>query len=414
MKYFRLPDLGEGLPEAEIVEWHVQVGDVVQIDQNLVSVETAKAIVDVPSPFAGEIAALFGAAGDIIHTGEPLVEFAEAGQHDHPKTGAATTTAATSAPKPSDNLSTPTAPSTNNEESNRPDSGTVVGQLQATQTSQQAEQFFIGASPSSRNVRHGQATPAVRALAKRLQVDLDQVPLDARGHISAQNVEYTAAMQAQHGQAEPVRGVRRAMAQAMTTSHQQVVPVTLFEDADIDDWPSGTDTTLRLIRALSDACRKVPALNVWFDGETMTRRLRQQVNIAIAVDTPEGLFVPVLKDVNHRSDADLRNGLDALRKDVMNRTIPPAEMQGGTITLSNFGTMAGRYANPVVVPPQVAILGAGVARDEVVARQRQIAIRRILPLSLTFDHRAVTGGEAARFMAAVVVSLQKADTNPLV
>ncbi len=368
MKYFKLPDLGEGLPEAEIVNWHVAVGDQVEVDQLLVEVETAKAIVEVPSPCAGTIVALFGAKGDVIHTGEPLVEF------DHQESG---------------------------------DSGTVVGKLaQAPGASE--DHFIIGAAPSSRQAHHARATPAVRALAARLQVDLDQLSPGPAGLITAAEVEKAAHLEQQHGAAESLKGVRRAMANAMAASHSQVVPVTLHEDADIHDWAPGTDITIRLVQAIACACRKNPAVNAWFDGTSMSRRLRQVVDLGIAVDTAEGLFVPVLRNVASRDEADLRAGLDRLRQDVVKRTIPPAEMQGATITLSNFGTIAGRYANPIVVPPQVAIVGAGVVREEVVARAQQIAIRRILPLSVTFDHRAVTGGEAARFLKTLIMALTKA------
>ncbi|MCP5162340.1 MAG: 2-oxo acid dehydrogenase subunit E2 [Hahellaceae bacterium] len=369
MKYFKLPDLGEGLPEAEIVKWHVAVGDKIQTDQLLVEVETAKAIVEVPSPCDGTIVALFGAEGDVIHTGEPLVEFDNEASHD---------------------------------------TGTVVGKLQQAEISAGEDHFIVGAAPSSLQVQHGRATPAVRALAQRLNVNLDQVTPGPHGLISAAEVEKAAQLDQQHGSAEPLKGVRRAMAHAMTHSHSQVVPVTLHDDADIHDWPAGTDITMRLVQALAVACRKNPALNAWFDGNTMSRRLRQSVDLGIAVDTEEGLFVPVLRDVANRSQDALREGLNQLREDVAKRTIPPAEMQGATITLSNFGTIAGRYASPIVVPPQVAIVGAGVIREEVVARQQQIAIRRLMPLSITFDHRAVTGGEAARFLKTLIMALQKA------
>lgn len=368
MKYFKLPDLGEGLPEAEIVKWHASVGDQVEVDQLLVEVETAKAIVEVPSPQAGTIAALFGSEGDIIHTGEPLVEF---------------------------------------EDGEVADSGTVVGELKTAKQSSAGDDFIIGAAPSSRKASHGNASPATRALADRLNVDLHSVSATGpQGTITSADVERAANTQKTHGEAESLRGVRRTMALNMARSHSEVVPVTLFDDADIDHWPVDTDITMRLARAIASACEASPSLNGWFYGENLSRRLKPDVDLGIAVDTEDGLFVPVLRNINHREINELRQGLDALRKDVLNRSIPPKEMQGASITLSNFGTMAGRYANPVVVPPQIAIVGAGVIREEVVARNRQIAIHKIMPLSLTFDHRAATGGEAARFMKALIDDLQ--------
>ncbi|MBY4675995.1 dihydrolipoamide acetyltransferase family protein [Marinobacterium arenosum] len=369
MKYFKLPDLGEGLPEAEILEWHVKEGDTVKTDQVLVSVETAKAIIEVPSPQDGVIAHLFGQSGDTIHTGEPLVEFANEEQED---------------------------------------SGTVVGKIGTASQESKTDDFIIGAAPSSRHHHGVRATPAVRALAQRLQVDLNTLSGSGRdGAITPEDVQKAAEMDRQHGPAEPLRGVRKQMARTMAQAHSEVVPVTIFDDADIDGWPKGTDITMRLVQAIAAACKREPRLNSWFDGQQLTLRNHESIHLGVAVDTEQGLFVPVLRDIGNRAPEDLRDGLNRLRADVKARTIPPKELQGATITLSNFGTIAGRYGTPIVVPPQVAILGAGVIRREPVAVDDKILLRRILPLSLTFDHRAATGGEAARFMAAVVESLQQ-------
>mgnify|MGYP000034593506 CR=1 FL=1 len=372
MKYFKLPDLGEGLPEAEIVTWHVKVGDTVKTDQLMVEVETAKAIVEIPSPQDGVIMALFGEEGDMIHTGEPLVEF-ECDQNE--------------------------------------DSGTVVGDLKQAESATVADHFIIGAAPSSQQALHAQATPAVRALAKHLNVDLAQISVEqGKNHISASDIEKAAELQITHGEAQVLKGVRRTMAKNMALSHSQVVPVTVVEDVDIDDWDTSesinTDLTMRLIHAISYACKQSPKLNAWFDGNTLSLRVLNKVNVGIAVDSDAGLFVPVLNDIGSRSLSDLRKGLNQMRADIKKRTIPPSQMQGATITLTNFGTIAGRYANPVVMPPQVAIIGCGVSREEVVARNGKMLIRKILPLSITFDHRAATGGEAARFMAALLEDLK--------
>jgi pyruvate dehydrogenase E2 component (dihydrolipoamide acetyltransferase) len=138
----------------------------------------------------------------------------------------------------------------------------------------------------------------------------------------------------------------------------------------------------------------------------------KKIDLGIAVDTAEGLFVPVLRDVGNRDAPDLRRGLDAMKAAVLSRKIPPEELRGYTITLSNFGTFAGRYADPIVVPPTVAILGAGKIRPAVVAVAGEPAVHRILPISLSFDHRAATGGEAARFLAAVLADLERPSAGP--
>ncbi|MDT4826117.1 Dihydrolipoyllysine-residue acetyltransferase component of pyruvate dehydrogenase complex [compost metagenome] len=205
---------------------------------------------------------------------------------------------------------------------------------------------------------------------------------------------------------ERLRGVRRSMAINMARSHAEVVPVTLFGDADLHRWPEARDPLIRLGKAIAAACEAEPILNSWFDGRALSIRQHDKLDLGIAVDTPDGLFVPVLRDVGGRSADDLKEGVARLSADVKARSIPPQEMMGATITLSNFGTLFGRYATPVVVPPQVAIIGAGGIRDEVVAWEGKPAVHPVLPLSLTFDHRAVTGGEAARFLKALVQALE--------
>ncbi|MDH3688665.1 MAG: 2-oxo acid dehydrogenase subunit E2 [Gammaproteobacteria bacterium] len=371
MKTFLLPDLGEGLTEAEIVEWHVKVGDEIKTDAPLVSVETDKAIVEVPSPRSGRIAKLHAQVGDVVETGRPLMQFADGVDE-------------------------------------RADTGTVVGEVKAGE--EKVEEKAVSTAKAGSATAGVKATPAVRALARRMNVDLSFVkPSGPDGLVTAADVERVAKRFAELGPPEPLRGARRAMAHHMTQAHSEVVPATVVADADIHQWmEDGADITVRLVHAIVAGCTQEPALNTWFDGHALARRVLQKIDVGIAVDTKDGLFVPVLRDVANRSNNDLREGLDRLRADVKARRVPPEELRGSTITLSNFGMIAGRYAAPVVVPPAVAILGAGQIRDEVVAVDGAPTVHRILPLSLTFDHRAVTGGEAARFLAAVINSLESA------
>ncbi len=365
---FHLPDLGEGLPDAEIVQWHVAEGDTVVQDQPLVSVETEKAVVEVPSPRPGRIAKLHARTGDIVEVGQPLVEFA-AGEAEQ-----------------------------------RKDAGTVVG------TVEEGEERLEESGPRRAAPEGIRATPAVRALARRLDVDLAQVSPSGRdGAISSEDVQRAARTLREMGQLEPLRGPRRAMARNMASAHREVAAVTLCDDACIDAWPAGSDLTIRLLRALVAGCRAEPSLNAWYDSQELGRRIIPRIDVAIAVDTADGLFVPVLRDAGNRSAEELRAGLEQMKTDIRARAVPPDEMRGYTITLSNFGTFCGRYATPIVQPPSVAILGAGRARDEIVAVDGQPQLRRILPLSLSFDHRAVTGGEAARFLAAVIADLECAN-----
>ncbi len=360
---FTLPDLGEGLHEAEIVSWHVTEGDHVVTDQPLVAVETDKAVVEIPSPQSARVTRLCAGTGERVAVGEPLVEFEPAGA--------------------------------------QADAGTVVGTIEETAGTPPA----AAAGPAA-----GRMTPAVRALARKLGVDTALVQgTGPAGVITKTDVERAAQVLAAATPAVPLRGARRAMAERMAKAHAEVVPATVTDVADVDAWPARTDVTMRLVHAVAAGCSASPALNAWFEPETMSRRLHERIDLGIAVDLDDdGLFVPVLRDVGGRDPADLKRGLEQLEADVRQRTIPLGEMRGQTFTLSNFGTVGGRHAELVVVPPQVAILGVGRMTKQVVPTGGAPAVHRLLPLSLTFDHRAVTGAEAARFLRAVVEDLERA------
>jgi len=427
MTTFNLPDLGEGLAEAEIVRWHVNVGDAVTADQPMVAVETAKAVVEVPVPFSGVIRRLHGQPGDIIPTGAPLIEF---------DTGATTPTAARAGPILSSAASAGTS-----------DAGTVVGSMPVSDV-ELIESAQPGGEPRGNNGEGGyghatesdgtpantsaervRAAPAARALAKKLGIDLTQINgsgrggvivvddvigraaardgLDARRSDSGNHGNHPGATAAPFTGGERLRGMRRAMAQSMSLARDNVASCTIFDDADLHRWSSEQDITTRLLRAIAAAARAEPALNAWFDGNTQIRRLATQTNIGIAVDTPEGLIVPVLRDVGGRTPSELRHELDRLKRAARDRTAAPDDLRDATFMLSNFGMIAGRYATPVVVPPTVAILGSGRLTRDIVAVADGMEAHLRMPLSLTFDHRCVTGGEAARFLAAILRDLEK-------
>jgi len=366
MPQFLLPDLGEGLEEAEIVTWHVNEGDHVVVDQPLVSVETDKAVVEVPSPQSGRIAHLFGSKGSVVKVGAPLVEFAEGVQED---------------------------------------TGTVVGQLDREDTTSSKRET----REEPTRARSVQVLPAVRALARKLDVDLNLVQATGPGGtVTRADVERASKSLAEAGPAEPLRGMRRAMAQRMAAAHAEVARTTVIDEADVDDWTKGEDVTIRLARAIAAACKAQSSLNAWYNAQTGERRLLKRIDLGIAVDLEDGLIVPVLRNIGEREARDLRAGLDRMRADAAARSIPPEELRGATITLSNFGMIGGRFANLVVVPPQVAIVGAGRIDRRVVVHNGEPAVRRILPLSLTFDHRVITGGEATRFLMTLKSDLERA------
>lgn len=385
---FNLPDLGEGLPEAEIVSWHVKEGQRVEVDQPLLSVETAKAVVDVPSPYSGNIVRLHAKAGDTVQTGKPLVEF-DLPSHDQGKV------AGQSAPS---------------------NQGMVVGHM-ASHNEELVDRAIVGRGRRTyRDRERVRAAPAVRMLAKRLGVELSACPATGRhGLVSVDDVLARANLSKSQQRAPAVpgltdadklRGPRKAMAQSMSLSRDEIAMCTIFDDADIDAWKDRGDISIRLVRAIVAGVKAEPALNALFDPAGPSRKLMEQVHLAIAVDTSEGLIVPVLRDVTSQSATQLRAQLDDIKQRTRARTITPEEMRDYTFTLSNFGTVAGRYATPLVVPPTVAILGAGKLQRDVVAGAKAPEIHVRLPLSLTFDHRCVTGGEALRFLAAVIADLQ--------
>ena len=305
MTIFHLPDLGEGLAEATIHEWHVKTGDTVKTDQLMVSVETAKAVVEVPSPYDGIIKQLFGKAGDVIKTGEALIEI---------ETQSAT--------------------------------ATVAGKLETSDIILAPETFT--------------------------------------------QANTTSAWQSN---AEKLSGIRLSMSQNMRRAADEVVPASIFDEADISAWPEKSDITARLIQALCYACQKEPELNAWFDGRQQKRLIHKEVHLGLALDTPQGLLVPVIKNAHTKSASELRDTINQFKT----THLTPDHFQGGTITLSNIGTMAGYFATPVVLPPTVAIVASGKINKQT----------RKLPLSLTFDHRTVTGGEASRFLGAMLEFLAK-------
>ncbi|WP_058833767.1 dihydrolipoamide acetyltransferase family protein [Luteimonas abyssi] len=487
-KSFKLPDLGEGLPDATIVEWAVQVGDVIRLDDPLVSMETAKAVVDVPSPVSGKVLKLAGDPGDIVETGAVLAEFeidpdlpqrAE-GQdtghhHGPPKPGKGV---GQPDPAPDDKVVASTeggaidasddAPPEEKSSAGgeRADSGTVVGAMQSSDTVHAERASAAGGV---------KAMPAVRAMARKLKVDIAQVRgTGADGVVTMADVKQAAAdgsapagrsssstggnaasppvaggraatpasgegttaraapsargrsehertalsasgkpMRTQppsvsaSGQPEQLKGVRRNMARVMADAHAKVVPTTLTDDADIHAWTPGNDVTVRLVRAICAAAAAVPALNAWFDGDKLTRTLHPHVDIGIAVDTDDGLFVPALRNADVLDAAGVREGVNRLRTQVLDRSLPAGELTGYTISLSNFGMFAGRYATPVIVPPCVAIVAAGRARHQITPVIGGFESHKVIPLSLTFDHRACTGGEAARFLRALLDDLAR-------
>src|ERR1700691_6304190 len=396
MTVFKLPDLGEGLSEAEILRWHVKVGDQIEVDAPMLSVETAKAVVEVPSPVSGTITALHAQPGDRIEIGAPLIEFA-------PDAAASQAAARATLAAASD------------------DSGTVVGHMPGL-----ADDDATAAALEAANAVTGprvRAVPAARALARSLGVEVGTLTGSGRGGLitlddvmavglpgsnaaSKLHPAPSARPPAAGGDVEVLRSLRRAMAQSMSLSRDSVMACSVFDDADLHAWGSGRDYTTRVLRAITAGVRAEPGLNAWFDGQSQSRTLFEQIDVGIAVDTIDGLLVPVIRHVDKRTPAQLRAELDRLKRAARDRTLAGEELRNFTIMLSNFGSMAGRYATPIVVPPAVAILGTGRVRRDVIAAEERVEVHSRMPLSLTFDHRVITGGEAVRFLGSVIADLE--------
>ena len=412
LSVFHLPDLGEGLTEADVVEWYVAEGEAVALDQPVVALESAKAVVDIPSPVAGRVRRHCARPGETVATGAPLVEFEfEAEEGD--RAGVADIAAdAVDAAGPEGRSALPEPERINAMPAARAKARVLGvelasitgtgpgGRIRVADVERAAGRIEGAAAQAGRTAEQQAGSTAVREIRPPGQTAGDA------GN-GAQPADRSARRSTGRETGEILRGVRKTMAERMALSRARVVPVTVDEDADIGDWPAGEDVTVRLIRALVAGCAASPALNAWLDEDAARRTLHDAVHLGIAADTGDGLFVPVLRDAGARDPAALRAEVDRLRAGTAARSLAPDELDGATITLSNYGMLAGRYGTPIVVPPQVAILGAGRAREEPAARGGAISIRRRIPLSLTFDHRACTGAEASRFLAAVVTDLER-------
>jgi pyruvate dehydrogenase E2 component (dihydrolipoamide acetyltransferase) len=376
MKAFHFPDLGEGLNEAQVVEWHVAEGDEVAADDPLLSVETDKAVTEVPAPWKGRIAKLCAAVGDTIHVGDEVVRYEDKEQAQPAAT--------------------------------------------ATQVATPAEVKTHRPSAPAKGMR---VMPAVRIVAAELGVDLAAIAgsgpdgtilaCDLAGALGTRNSGAThppssAPENAKDTGWQSLSGVRRSMARNMERSRAEVAPATVHEEADVSDWAKGIDVTTRLVRALVTGISAEPALNGWYDG-ARGRKLEEKLHLGVAVDIADGLVVPVLRDAGALDARQLRSELDRLIEGARQRTLAPGDLMGATMTLTNYGMIAGLYATPVVIPPQIAILGSGRIADRLRPGREGPRAARILPLSLTYDHRSVTGGEAARFLRAVIASLETPD-----
>ena len=397
---FRFPDVGEGITEGEIVRWLVAQGDRVRADQPLVEVETDKAVVEIPAPRGGRILQLPLAAGETILVGEILVVIGDAD-------GAAV------------------------EPGTPPEAASVVGRLDAKTLELPPEPAV--AHPDNRAAADGRvlAIPSVRKLARDLGVDLNRVtPSGPRGRVRREDVLREAPHSVESGQPggaerdahgpielQPLSALRRTIAKAMVEAATTAVPITTMDEVDISelqDWrtranAAAPDVHLTLLpfimKAVVAALQQHPELNASIADDQQHLVIKRYYHLGIATDTPEGLIVPVVRDVDRRTLLDLATQLHSLTDLAKTRRIPLADLRGGTFTITNYGAVGGLFATPMLHLPQAAILGVGRFLQKPAAFRGTIALRTILPLSLTFDHRVLDGAAAQRFLNSVMAYL---------
>ncbi|MDI9402874.1 MAG: dihydrolipoamide acetyltransferase family protein [Limnohabitans sp.] len=445
--HFLLPDLGEGLAEAELVSWKVSAGDTVKESQTLAEMQTDKALVEVPSPWAGTVSELCGKAGDVIKVGAVLVRYGAAKATAPAKAAPVAAAAASGSSNGNACMSSQIAAGAAAAEG---DQGTVVGTMSGTLTV--SDRFARRAPEVAAAVREGKAlaTPAVRGLAKKFGVDIQKIPGTGRGgRVTASDVgafaeggvATTAATPAAAGfaprattiapgsvyidqndvaQRVPFRGVRRKIAEALSRSVQTAVHFTVVDEADVTaleakrkEYSKVVGEKLSMLpfimTAICRALKKHPSLNAVVDDAKGEIILKSAVNLGCAVDTDAGLMVPVIKNAGSMAPVQLAQSVKTLAAKCKDRTIAREDSLGGTFTISNVGSYGGMFATPIINYPEVAILAAGRAKEKVCVKDGKFYAGLVLPLSLSCDHRVVDGAEGARFLNTVVKLLEDPD-----
>lgn len=425
MYEFKLPDLGEGIHEGEILKWHVKEGDQIKEDETLVEIETDKAAVDIPSPAGGKVIKLNGAVGDIVNVGNVIAVIDDG--------------AGTAVPTPAEKAEV---------KAEKP--AKVI-----------AKPVIELPEPTGRPVP---AAPATRRLAREMGVDINRIPGTgpagrvtpedvqsfARGKTAAEpeaaetaaEVEVTAetAFAAHAASAipfldidplpefekwgpvtrEPLRSIRRKVAHKMVTSMILVPHVAHMDEADVSlleefrarekarrvGQDGGKLTLLAfVIKAVTAGLKAAPSFNASLDPFKQEIVFKNFYNIGIAVDTGKGLMVPVIKETDRKSILTIAKDIERVAEQARSGKIPLDELQGGTFTITNVGPLGGTALIPTINYPEVAILGMGKVQEKPVVRDGEIVIRKILPLTLSFDHRIADGADAARFVSEMVRQL---------
>lgn len=418
---FKFPDVGEGIAEGEIVKWHVKEGDSVKQDQVLLDVETDKAIVEIPSPRSGKILKIYHKEGDTVKVGEVIVSIEEEKYKE----------AKAEEPKAK-------------EIKEEKKSYGVVGIIEEAPETEVVEvKKQVPLTPliktGAKEIVH--AAPSTRRLARELNVDIAKIKgsgLDNR--ITEEDVRKHAVQKTQETKTTeikvtkkydlygyidhaPLKGVRKAVAKHMVQAKFTAPHVTHMDEADITELFKIREREKKkavkkkinltfmpfIIKASISALKEYPFVNSSLDDEHEEIILKKYYNIGFAVDTEDGLMVPVIKGADEKSILDIAKEIENLANQARERKIDLSDLKGSTFTITNVGSLGGIFATPIINYPETAILAVGKIIDKPVVIKNKIKIRKTLPLSLSFDHRVIDGAEAARFMNKLIEHLEDPD-----
>ncbi len=437
IKEFKLPDVGEGIAQAEIVEYLVEVGDKVKADQDVVRVETDKAVVELPAPVSGTIAEILHEPGDTVNVGDVLLTIEtdeKAGSKDERQEPL-----------------TPMPPSAPPQEPEPKEKKPATPPQDESSVRKEQKETRAQAPPTGPSPDRVLATPHTRKLARELKVDITTVKATgSHGRITDEDIRKAAEGGAPAEEEQPkaapaakparqqsivtqtdldeygpthretLKGIRKRTAEVMAESVSTTPSVTHFDEADVTDLMEvvrkqkavAADRNVHLTvssfvaKAAVSALKRHPKLNCSLDVEKGEIIFKDYYNLGFATDTEAGLMVPVLRDVDTMSIIDIAEGLQALGLKARDRSITREEMLGATFTITNVGSIGGRWATPIIVPPQSAILCLLRAKPQPVVLYGEVVIRTIMPLTLSFDHRALDGADAAKFVNSVIRMLE--------
>jgi pyruvate dehydrogenase E2 component (dihydrolipoamide acetyltransferase) len=393
---FRLPDIGEGLTEAEIVRWLIAVGHEVKVDQPVVEVETDKAVVEIPSPRSGTVLHHGASGGETLAVGEILVVIGDAGE---------------------------VWPPTAEQAESPPSAPPIVGTI-----SEAAEELTPRSHKTQEALTRVQALPLVRKLAAEMGVDLNRLSgTGPGGRISREDVLAAADPAATvpepttinlppvslsvEGERRPLSRLRRTIAANMSRSWAEIPHVTTFDEVDASRLLAARRALesrhqvklpieALMIKAVLPALRAFPEFNASLDGDDLV--VKGRYDIGVAVDTPEGLMVAVVAEADRQSLLEVAADVQRLANGAKERTLEVSELTGQGFTISNIGALGGGFGTPIVPPGTTAILSVGRANERPVAVGGKVEIVPVMPLSLSYDHRVIDGGLGRRFMAMVI------------